>query len=74
MKENLRDYLYYYGYADHPEEGMADPNTTFFEYGDQHDAEKLEQLYMGYKKCNAEALGREYNPAATFAFNESFPC
>ena len=30
MKEGARDFLYYYGYVDHPTQ--ADPNTTFFNY------------------------------------------
>ena len=39
MKEASRDYLYYFGYVDHPTK--ADPDTTFFKYSDggrvQHD-------------------------------------
>ena len=32
FKRGCRDYLYYFNYCSHPEEGMADANTTFFDY------------------------------------------
>ena len=49
FKNACRDYIYYFNYCDHPEEGKADANTTFFEYElGQHDTEKLDQLFGGY--------------------------
>jgi len=53
IKSELRDFLYFFNFADHPLD--ADPNTCFFEYsGTQvdHDEEKLIELYNGYLKQN----------------------
>ena len=33
FKENCREYLYYYGYVDHPEHS-EDQDTAFFNYSD----------------------------------------
>ena len=44
IKEQLRDYLYYFQYCDHPVEGQADPNTTFFTFDGEdvrYDEDKL---------------------------------
>ena len=75
MKEHAREFLYYYGYVDHPTQ--ADPDTTFFKYADggrvQHDQAKLDEMFMGFKKCNAEGLKRvlKDNRNENFKFNET---
>mmetsp|Transcript_27078 Transcript_27078/g.36193 ORF Transcript_27078/g.36193 Transcript_27078/m.36193 type:complete len:185 (+) Transcript_27078:157-711(+) len=79
FKERCKDYLYYYNYCSHPEEGRADPSTTFFEYtegqGVQHDTDKLESLFDGYKRNNEEALARVLQPTTnSFHFNKHHPC
>ena len=73
MKETCREYLYYFGYVDHPTD--ADPNTTFLTYDKKvkHDQAKLAQLFKGYKKCNADSLKRVLDterPKESFTFNE----
>ena len=80
LKETLREYNYYYGYADHPNGTSADPNTTFHTYDKQtqHDEALLDDSFMGFKTQNAEALQRVVAEAGqtrttNFAFNESFP-
>jgi len=78
FKQNCRDFLYYFSYCTHPEEGQADPNTAFLEYTDgqgvQHDAAKLAELFGGFKKNNAEVLARSGEPTTrSFDFNQAFP-
>lgn len=76
IKETCREFNYFYRYSSHPEEGKADPSTTFFEYGDQqHDAEKLESLYGGFLTENAAALARAVSEPSMnkFHFNRSYP-
>ena len=81
FKERCRSYLYFFNYTDHPEEGQADPSTTFFTYDRQtkHDASKLETFFNGYKKVSQDALTQVIGANGpeterpSFAFNESFP-
>ena len=80
LKETLREYNYYYGYADHPDGTSADPNTTFHTYEKQaqHDTALLDDLFMGFKTQNADALrqvvAESGQPRKTnFTFNESYP-
>ena len=57
VKTELRDYLYYFGYADKP--GCEDTFTTFVRYdeGDvAHDDELLESRFDGYKAHNQESM------------------
>ena len=58
IKETLREYNYYFGYADHPDGTSADPNTTFHTYDKQtqHDTTLLDDLFMGFKTQNEGAL------------------
>jgi len=78
FKESCRDFLYFFNYSTHTEEGAADPNTAFLEYtegqGVQHDPAKLAELFDGFKRNNAEVLSRATEPKTnSFTFNESFP-
>ena len=55
MKETMREFNYYYGYADHPEgDHLSDPNTTFHKYTKdaQHQMHKVQDFFMGFKHCN----------------------
>jgi len=75
MKETCREYLYYFGYCDHATD--ADPNTTFFNFDKEvkHDKAKLDQLFMGFKRCNADGLRKVLDaqrPKENFKFNESY--
>lgn len=59
MKEDMRDFLYYFGYCNHPIEGWTDERTCFFNYeAGEHDRSKLDSLYKMYRDANGEALHR----------------
>ena len=78
LKENCREFNYFFNYSSHPEEGVADPATVFFDYsefdGAQHDEEKLAKNFGGYLKKNAEVMSRVTQPTMTsFTFNRTFP-
>ena len=77
MKEQMRNYLYYFKYCDHPVERQADPDTTFFTFDGEkarHDEEKLEQLFGRFKQVNAEGLTRVLRgDKGEFKFNENCP-
>ena len=82
LKEQCREYLYYFNYVDCGEAGESDPNTAFMTYDGEtkHDPELLSKLYNGYKKANVNALASvsrkettETEPMKSFTFNESFP-
>ena len=32
IKEDLREFLYYFGYASHPDESQQDTSTIYFDY------------------------------------------
>ena len=51
IKEILGDYLYYFGYTNHPE--IENPHA-FFNF-EEHEQHNLEQ-FNGYKKLNEEHL------------------
>ena len=78
MKELGRDFLYFFNYADHPEEGLTDHTTAFFTYDREtkHDEKKLAELFGGYKRANARALEQvceSGRSVRSFAFNDSCP-
>ena len=75
LKENCRDFLYYFKYCSHPDEDQADSSTTFFDYAaGQHDEAKLKELFGGYLTQNSSVLARATEPAMNhFHFNSSFP-
>ena len=46
MKEDMRDFLHYFGYCNHPAEGLTDERTCFFNYETgERDRPELESLY-----------------------------
>ena len=59
MKKDMREFLYFFGYASHPEESQQDFSTVFFDYTEEeHDQNDLENLYRGYLKDNKNSLAR----------------
>jgi len=75
LKENCRDFFYYFNYCSHPDEDQADSSTTFFNYADgQHDEEKLKELFGGYLKHNYSVISRTTEPSMDrFHFNNHYP-
>jgi hypothetical protein len=81
MKEEVRDYLYYFGYVNHPTE---EHHTACFEYDNggefnvPHDQEKLNELFYGFRENNKRAIERASRPVAEgaskpdFEFNATF--
>ena len=79
-KKQLRDFLYYFGYVNHPTE---EHHTPIFEYGDgldkvPHDMAKLNELFYGFKEHNKRMIAKvakrraEGGEAPVFKFNETF--
>ena len=70
MKVELRDYLYFYGYTNHPE---IEHNTGFFEYSEHAEVDLAN--WKGFKSWNEKTLSKipwmkagEQNPE--FYFND----
>ena len=62
LMQELKDFNYFFGYADKPDED--DTMTTFFRYsveddgGVMHDKELLESRFNGYLEKNEESMAR----------------
>ena len=70
IKEELRDFLYFFNYTDHPLE--SDPNTSFFTYNDVgHDQDKLISLFNGYLVKNEQSLQNSHCSLQSFDFDEN---